>query len=66
MGVWCAALRSIRDDVEKEHAFLGLMAMLRLNPQVPPSTRLSSSSALLHKWVVCRACVGLKPRQGQA
>ncbi len=31
---WCLALRPIRDDVEKEHAFLGLCAMLRLNPQV--------------------------------
>ena len=32
-GAWCAALRSIRDDVEKEHAFLGLAALLRLNPE---------------------------------
>lgn len=30
----CAALRGIRDDIEKEHAFLGLCALLRLNPQV--------------------------------
>ncbi|EFN51057.1 hypothetical protein CHLNCDRAFT_59360 [Chlorella variabilis] len=29
----CAALRGIRDDIEKEHAFLGLCALLRLNPQ---------------------------------
>ena len=35
-GVWCASLRNIRDDVEKEHAFLGLCAMLRINPQVGP------------------------------
>jgi hypothetical protein len=28
------ALRMIRDDVEKEHAFLGLCRMIRLNPQV--------------------------------
>ena len=34
VGVWCHALRAIRDDVEKEHAFLGLTSMLRLNPQV--------------------------------
>ena len=32
---WCSALRSIRDDVEKEHAFLGLCALLRINPEVP-------------------------------
>ncbi len=31
---WCHALRSIRDDLEKEHAFLGLCRLLRLNPQV--------------------------------
>jgi hypothetical protein len=31
---WCNALRSIRDDVEKEHAFLGLCALLRANPEV--------------------------------
>ncbi|KAI3424477.1 hypothetical protein D9Q98_010027 [Chlorella vulgaris] len=33
LGPWCAALRGIRDDIEKEHAFLGLCAVLRLNPQ---------------------------------
>ena len=27
-------MRGIRDDIEKEHAFLGLCALLRLNPQV--------------------------------
>eukprot|EP00191_Tetraselmis_sp_GSL018_P017971 CAMPEP_0177587948 /NCGR_PEP_ID=MMETSP0419_2-20121207/5948_1 /TAXON_ID=582737 /ORGANISM="Tetraselmis sp., Strain GSL018" /LENGTH=732 /DNA_ID=CAMNT_0019078081 /DNA_START=462 /DNA_END=2658 /DNA_ORIENTATION=- len=30
---WLTTLRSIRDDVEKEHAFLGLCACLRINPQ---------------------------------
>lgn len=34
LGVWCGALRNVRDDIEKEHAFLGLFSMLRLNPQV--------------------------------
>jgi transportin-1 len=29
---WCKALRSIRDDIEKEHAFMGLCAMVKLNP----------------------------------
>lgn len=28
---WCTALRTVRDDVEKEHAFLGLAALLRMN-----------------------------------
>ena len=37
MGPWCMALRSVRDDVEKEHAFLGLAALLRINPLVRPS-----------------------------
>ncbi|GBG76318.1 hypothetical protein CBR_g22065 [Chara braunii] len=32
MQSWCRALKSIRDEVEKEHAFLGLCAMIRLNP----------------------------------
>ncbi|OAE34574.1 hypothetical protein AXG93_1487s1200 [Marchantia polymorpha subsp. ruderalis] len=32
MLAWCHALRSIRDDVEKEDAFRGLCAMVRLNP----------------------------------
>lgn len=30
---WCNVLRSIRDDIEKEHAFLGLCRLLRLNPK---------------------------------
>ena len=32
---WCTALRSIRDDIEKEHAFHGLVSMIRLNPHAP-------------------------------
>eukprot|EP00798_Chlamydomonas_sp_ICE-L_P031863 gene31863-7069_t len=32
-AVWCQALRSVRDDVEKEHAFMGLCALIRLNPE---------------------------------
>ncbi|CAK9221083.1 unnamed protein product [Sphagnum troendelagicum] len=32
MQPWCYALRTIRDDVEKEDAFRGLCAMVRLNP----------------------------------
>jgi transportin-1 len=29
---WCRALRGVRDGAEKEHAFLGLCALLRRNP----------------------------------
>lgn len=32
MHSWCIALRSIRDDIEKEHAFRGLVRVIRLNP----------------------------------
>ncbi|KAL4199668.1 hypothetical protein AMTRI_Chr03g52360 [Amborella trichopoda] len=32
MQPWCAALCMIRDDVEKEDAFRGLCAMVRVNP----------------------------------
>lgn len=30
---WCATLRNIRDEVEKEQAFLGLCRVVRLNPE---------------------------------
>ncbi|GLJ54534.1 hypothetical protein SUGI_1171160 [Cryptomeria japonica] len=32
MRPWCFALRTIRDDIEKEDAFRGLCAMVRANP----------------------------------
>lgn len=32
MNDWCRALRNIRDEIEKEHAFLGLCRMLHVNP----------------------------------
>ena len=32
---WCHSLRSIRDDIEKEHAFKGLCGMIKLNPRAP-------------------------------
>eukprot|EP00741_Cyanophora_paradoxa_P008025 tig00001239_g7764.t1 len=35
---WCMSLRNIRDDVEKEDAFRGLVACIKINPQgVVPS-----------------------------
>ena len=34
IGPWCAALRHLQDGIEKEHAFLGLCDVVRLNPQV--------------------------------
>ena len=50
MQAWCYSLRTIRDDIEKEHAFLGLCAMVTLSPSIlststtpaPPSVRLAS------------------------
>jgi transportin-1 len=32
-GPWCKTLRSVRDDIEKEHAFTGLVRVVRLNPE---------------------------------
>lgn len=32
LGPWCVVLRAVRDGTEKEHAFLGLCAVLRANP----------------------------------
>jgi len=43
---WCVALRSIRDDIEKEHAFQGLCAMIRLNPRAPLNAMLQLCDAL--------------------
>ncbi|KAF2297988.1 hypothetical protein GH714_006855 [Hevea brasiliensis] len=45
MQPWCAALSMIRDDVEKEDAFRGLFAIVRLNP----------SGALNSLEYICRA-----------
>ncbi|KAJ9165919.1 hypothetical protein P3X46_020732 [Hevea brasiliensis] len=45
MQPWCAALSMIRDDVEKEDAFRGLFAIVRLNP----------SGALNSLEYMCRA-----------
>jgi transportin-1 len=30
---WCRALRTLYDDVEKESAYAGLLAVLRINPE---------------------------------
>ncbi|XP_024516729.1 transportin-1 isoform X2 [Selaginella moellendorffii] len=32
MKIWCQSLAMVRDDIEKEDAFRGLCAMVRLNP----------------------------------
>eukprot|EP00884_Botryococcus_braunii_P019984 jgi/Botrbrau1/666/Bobra.0161s0050.1 len=55
---WCLALRPIRDDVEKEHAFLGLCAMLRLNPQGALPAFGSVCDAIV-SWRLIR-CEGLR------
>lgn len=43
---WCIALRSIRDDIEKKHAFIGLCNMVKLNPQAPIACLLNLYDAI--------------------
>lgn len=49
---WCQALRNIRDDVEKETAFAGLCAVLRLNPApaMPPAPAWNALAAAITSW----------------
>ncbi|KAK9804853.1 hypothetical protein WJX72_008726 [[Myrmecia] bisecta] len=58
VGVWCAALRLVRDDVEKEHAFMGLTSMLRINPQGALPSFTSLCEAIV-SWRMIR-CEGLR------
>mmetsp|Transcript_74295 Transcript_74295/g.124000 ORF Transcript_74295/g.124000 Transcript_74295/m.124000 type:complete len:895 (+) Transcript_74295:39-2723(+) len=43
---WCTALKTIRDDVEKEHAFIGMCEMIKINPQGPISCLLDLFEAI--------------------
>ena len=43
---WCISLRSIRDDIEKEHAFQGLCNMIKLNPRAPLEAMLQLCDAI--------------------
>ena len=43
---WCSSLRSIRDDIEKEHACLGLCQMIKLNPRAPLNAMVPMCDAL--------------------
>ena len=62
---WCNALRTVRDDVEKEHAFLGLAALLRLNAAVStrahafstPACSPSKLCACMHGSTRTRTCM---------
>lgn len=56
VGPWCAALRHIRDDIEKGHAFLGLCRLLRLNPQV------CDCRPVLQLLLRCTVCIALWSR----
>jgi hypothetical protein len=49
---WCQGLRNIRDDVEKETAFTGLCAVLRLNPApaMPPSAGWAALASAVASW----------------
>jgi len=56
---WCQALRSVRDDVEKEHGFLGLCALLRLNPHPAMAANgFAALAAAASSWR-CIGCEGL-------
>eukprot|EP00898_Chlorokybus_atmophyticus_P008623 jgi/Chlat1/8762/Chrsp90S08112 len=46
MVPWCQALRTIRDDIEKEHAFYGLCAMVSVNPAGAASAFVQMSEAI--------------------
>ena len=50
VGAWCQALRSVRDDVEKEHAFLGLAALLTLNPGAGAGANFAHLAAAAASW----------------
>jgi len=43
---WCLSLRNIRDDIEKEHAFIGLCEVIKLNPKGPLSCLLQLLDAI--------------------
>ena len=47
---WCAALRGVRDDVEKEHAFLGLAAALRANPAAGAPPNFAPLAEAVSSW----------------
>ena len=47
---WCQALRAVRDDVEKEHAFLGLAALLRANPAAGAPPAFASLCEAVTSW----------------
>lgn len=38
LGPWCNALRNVKDDLEKEDAFRGLVAVVRENPRASLSS----------------------------
>ena len=54
---WCISLRSIRDDIEKEHAFQGLCNMIKLNPQAPLEAMIQLCDAI-GSWNVPPAELG--------
>jgi len=43
---WCISLCSIRDDIEKEHAFQGLCNMIKLNPRAPLESMMQLCDAI--------------------
>ncbi|EFJ40829.1 hypothetical protein VOLCADRAFT_107966 [Volvox carteri f. nagariensis] len=60
---WCTQLRNIRDGTEKEHAFLGLCRLVRMNPEaaLPAFPMLCSAFASWRRV----GCEGLRNEMAQ-
>jgi transportin-1 len=56
---WCAALRGVRDDTEKEHAFLGLAALLRRCPSAGAPPAFAPLAEAVASWRLPLRCEGL-------
>ena len=59
LPAWCAALRGVRDDVEKEHAFLGLAALLRRCPAAGAPPAFAPLAEAVASWRLPLRCEGL-------
>lgn len=63
LGPWCAALRNLRDDVEKEHAFMGLCRLIRANPEAAAAS-FPAVGAAVASWHTVK-CEGLVNEMSQ-
>jgi len=53
-STWCVALRRLRDGVEKEHAFKGLCALIKVNPNGGVAS-LKEICEAIASWRQCRS-----------